>query len=217
MDQTDARKRMEGCLAATIAQAGFLAGLDTVKDCMQDEALRAFLGHALLDEIMPVMDMERSEVSRLAMDICREWEAPAIEITLLSLAFNGARAWERQTLPVMEEYLRLRGEIPPCLAFGLSCLIMYFSGVKRNPDGIFEGIRGGNAYIPQEDEDVLSAFARLSPDMPPETLAYAVLSDRDIWEGDLREVDGLAEMIEGQIRDLQILGLMDAMKKCYGK
>ena len=96
---------------------------------------------------------------------------------------------------------------------GLSILIMYFSGARKNAQGAFEGLRAGEAYIAKEDEDVLLAFSRLSPDMPPETLAYAVLSDRDIWEKDLREIDGLTEKITDQIRDLQLLGLRAAMKK----
>ena len=47
--------------------------------------------------------------------------------------------------------------------------------------------------------------------------AYAVLSDRDIWEKDLREIDGLTDLITDQIRDLQLLGLRAAMEKCCQK
>lgn len=217
MEKQQARMQMEGCLKAVIAQAGYLSGLDTVKDCMKDETLRAFLGHALLDEIMPVIPLEKDKVSALAMEICKEMEQPALEESLLSLCQNGARAWEQNVLPLLARYLQQEGVIPRCLSFSLSCLIMYFSGARKNAEGLFEGLRAGAPYAAQEDEGVLSAFARLSPDMPPESLAYAVLSDRDIWETDLRELDGLADTIENQIRDLQILGLKEAMKRAYGE
>lgn len=215
MDKQQARMQMEGCLKAVIAQAGYLSGLNTVKDCMQDEDMRAFLGHALLDEIMPVIPLPKEEVSALAMAICADMEKPALEETLLSLCQNGARAWEQNVLPLMEAYLHQEGVIPACLSFSLAALIMYFSGARKNAEGAFEGLRAGAPYVAQEDEAVLSAFARLSPDMPPESLAYAVLSDRDIWEKDLRPLDGLSDKIESQIRDLQILGLKEAMKKTY--
>ena len=42
----------------------------------------------------------------------------------------------------------------------------------------------------------LLVFSRLSSDMDPESLAYAVLSDLSLWEGrDLRAIDGLTEAL----------------------
>ena len=61
------------------------------------------------------------------------------------------------------------------------------------------------------------SFSRLSCDMPPESLAYAALSDRAIWEEDLREIPGLEDTIASQLRDLQLLGLMEAIKKTWKK
>ena len=204
---------MEGALLSTIAPAGYLMGLNTVKECMKDEEMRAFLGHALLHEIMPLIPLQKADVDQLAMELCGEMEKPDIARPLLSLTQNGVRAWEKQALPLLEKFESREGILPPCLCMGLSILIMYFSGAKRNAQGAYEGLRAGEAYTAQEDEEVLLAFSRLSPDMPPETLAYAVLSDRDIWEKDLREIDGLTEKITDQIRDLQLLGLRAAMKK----
>ena len=59
MEQKDARSAMQGCLYTLIAPAGIMAGLDTVRDCMKDETLRLFLGHALLHEVMPSMGLGR--------------------------------------------------------------------------------------------------------------------------------------------------------------
>lgn len=68
-----------------------------------------------------------------------------------------------------------------------------------------------------EDARVLAAFARMSCDMPPESLAYAVLSDCEIWGGDLRGIAGLEEKVTAQLRDMQILGVREAMRKATGK
>ena len=46
-----------------------------------------------------------------------------------------------------------------------------------------------------ERGDVLEAFSRLSSDMSPDSLAYAVLSDRALWGEDLREIDGLEDAV----------------------
>ena len=51
--------------------------------------------------------------------------------------------------------------------------------------------------------------------MPPETLAYAVLSDRVAWQTDLRRIPGLEDQVTGQLRDLQLLGLRAALEKAW--
>ncbi len=40
--------------------------------------------------------------------------------------------------------------------------------------------------------------------MPPEALAYAVLADRELWDGeDLRQIDGLEARVALDIANLQ--------------
>ena len=51
--------------------------------------------------------------------------------------------------------------------------------------------------------------------MPPEMLSYAVLSDRAMWEEDLREIPGLEDKIADQLRDLQLIGLRAALAKAW--
>ena len=44
----------------------------------------------------------------------------------------------------------------------------------------------------------------MSHDMPPESLAYAVLADRELWRGeDLRDIDGLEARVALDIANLQ--------------
>ena len=47
----------------------------------------------------------------------------------------------------------------------------------------------------------------------PESLAYAALSDRDVWGCDLREIEGLEEAVTGWLRDMQLLGARTALQR----
>lgn len=211
-----ARQRMQGALLSTIAPSGFLLGLDTLGGCMKDEGMRAYLGHALLDEIMPCVDeLPRGQVEQLAMALCREMEGPLSRQPVLPFMQNGVSAWAVQALPLLERYEKARFALPPCLCFGLAALIMFFAGARRDAAGVYQGFRAGESYPLAEDETILSAFSRLSCDMPPESLAYAVLSDQDIWERDLRMIPGLEEQVADGLRDLQLLGLRAAMEKSW--
>lgn len=215
MEQKNARLAMQGCLYTVIAPAGVMAGLDTVRDCMKDETLRPFLGHALLHEIMPSMGLGRETLEPVAMAVCRDMEAPEIVQPLSLLLVNGVRAWAQQTLPLLIRFQEREDRIPPCLSMSLAALIMLFSGARRQADGRYAYLKKGeNSYF-SEDEEILSAFSRLSCDMPPETLAYAVLSDRLAWQTDLRRIPGLEDQVTGQLRDLQLLGLRAALEKAW--
>lgn len=214
-DIFSARQQMQGALQSTIVTAGYLAGMDTIGACMQDEDVRAFFGHALLHEIMPCVDLPKGELEPLAMALCREMEGPLSRHTLLPLIQNGIRAWAHQALPLVESYEQKYFSIPACLCFGLAALIMFFAGVRKNPQGQYESIREGESCPIEEDELILAAFSRLSCDMPPEMLSYAVLSDWDIWGRDLRDIPGLEDMIASQLRDLQLIGLRAAMQKAW--
>ena len=210
-----ARERMQGCLLSLILPAGVMAGLDTVRACMKDDTLRAFLGHALLHEIMPSMGLNKETLDPLTMEICHDMEEPSIMQPLVLLLPNAVRAWAAQALPLLRAYEEREGALPPCLCMSLATLIMLFSGARREEDGRYTCLKNGERCYLSEDEDILFSFSRLSCDMPPEALAYAVLSDRAIWEEDLREIPGLEDRIAGQLRDLQLLGLNEALTRAW--
>lgn len=209
--------RMLNGAHTTMALAGYLAGLDTVGDCMADEDLRDFLGHALLEEIMPNVPLPRQEVAEFAMATCQRFENPFNRHALLSIALNSVSKWAARVLPTMRDYEQKNGRIPPCLCFGLAALIMFYAGIRPNDDGDYMGVRDGESYLVQDDPHVLASFAHLSCDMPPETLAYAVLSDQEMWGEDLRLLPGLEDKVADQLRDMQIIGLRAAMRRAWEK
>ena len=90
---------------------------------------------------------------------------------------------------------------------------MLYSGVRPDDQGVYT-LAGKDGSMPVLDRaDALRAFSRLSCDMPCEALAYAALSDCEIWGCDLREIEGLEELATEQLRDMQLLGVCEAMRK----
>ncbi len=214
-EKKNARERMQGCLQSLILPAGVMAGLNTVKDCMRDESLRPFFGHALLHEIMPSMGLGKETLEPLAIEICREMESPSVMQPLALLLPNAVRAWAAQALPVLRAFQKREDALPPCLCMSLATLIMLFAGARQEEDGRYTYPKNGEPCLLSEDEEILFSFSRMSCDMPPESLAYAALSDRAIWEEDLREIPGLEDAVAAQLRDLQLLGLDAALTRAW--
>ncbi len=109
-----ARTRMRDSLLSVILPVGMLAGLDTVRDCMKDDTLRAFLGHTLLHEIMPCLGEHRDILDPVAMAVCKDLEDPAAA-QALALLPEAERGWDSQALPILKNYVERDEHLPPCL------------------------------------------------------------------------------------------------------
>lgn len=216
------RKQLELCesrmgrgVTLITALGGYLAGLNTMEECMRDDNLRPFLGHALLHEIMPNVALDKEISEEYAAKLCAGLENPEKPLSLLSVIGDSVSVWRQDVLPTLKTYEAREFSVPPCLTFGLSALILFHAGAKPDAEGQYFASREEERYPVSGDEYALRAFSRLSRDMAPESLAYAVLADQELWGEDLRRVDGLEDKVTEQLRDLQLLGLRATMEKAW--
>lgn len=214
--QETGRKRLFEGTQALIAPLGYLAGLNTLGECMGDEDVRAFLGHAILDEILPCAPLEKGEGAAYAAAVCRQYETPLAGEPLLPLTARLVEKWRAFVLPSLADYAAREGCAPRCLSLGLAALVMFYAAGRLSSEGRFVGLRGeGEEYALEDAPEVCAAFDRLSCDMPPESLAYAVLSDQELWDRDLREIPEMEERLGDALRDLQLIGLRAAMNRAW--
>ena len=189
-----------------MAAPGWLRGLDTLRDCMTHERLRRFVGQGFTEELMPAMgDVDRQAVAQYVIECFERYENPLNRNRLLRAAANlfsgfGAGAWAAMRRLSNENF-----EPPRRLSFALAAAIMLYAGARRDEKaGAWQVVRGKQAEAIHDDPDCLARFATLSHDMDPESLAYAVLADRELWQGrDMREIDGLLERVALDIAAMQ--------------
>ena len=187
-----------------MAAPGYLLGCDTLSDCMRHERLRAHIGGAFFEEIIPGAPFTREEIAPYVIAVCERFENPLNRNPILRASHHLFRRFVRGVLPLMREWARENFEVPRRMGFSLAAAIMLYAGVRPNPAGIYEVARGAQTHLLEDDPEILQAFARLSHDMPSESLAYAVLADRDLWNGlDLRQIDGMESRVTFDIAAIQ--------------
>ena len=109
-------------------------------------------------------------------------------------------------------YQKKTGEIPACLAFGLTSLICFYTGIQQNAAGDYEGLRDGKPYPVKDDAHVLTFFSGLkAPD------AHAVLSNTALWGEDLTAIPGLEDKVASQLKDIADGCIRCAMRKAFAK
>lgn len=176
-----------------MAALGCLHGNETLADCMKDDPLRELVGHALYDEIMPFLPFKREEIVPYVIACCERYENPLNDNHILDAARGLLRRFNVGVLPTMRAYANEHFEAPKHLSLSLAATAMLYAGARANGSQ-YEVLLDEAPEMVHDDPEALHAFSLLSPDMPADSLAYAVLADRSLWNGcDLREIDGLEE------------------------
>lgn len=187
-----------------MAGPGYLSGCNTLRDCMQKENLREYIGRAFFDEIIPNTPFSREEITPYVISAFERYENPLNDNRILQCAHHLTRRFLQGVLPVIRVWAEENFEAPPLLGHAFAAAIMLYAGVRPNAQGVYEVARGQESHELIDRPDVLEAFSCLAHDMPCESLAYAVLADRSLWEGqDLRDIDGLESRVMFSISAIQ--------------
>ncbi len=194
----------DGVLCA-LAAPGWLLGCDTLADCMKHERLRAFVGNAVVRELLPALPVSREAAAAAVIETFGRLENPLNDNRVLPSAHHLLRRFEVGALPAIRAWAEEHFDAPESLSFALAATIMLYAGARRAGDaGRYEVQRGKLTEALPDDPARLAVFGALSHDMPPEALAYAALADRELWRGlDLREIDGLESRVTLALAALQ--------------
>lgn len=194
------------------AALGYLSGMDSFAQTLRDERLRDWIGHAFFDEILPALPYPREEIAQAVISAFGRLENSMNDMPLMEIGRGMLGGFGRTLLPAIRAYAEREFEAPPRLSLALSAAIMIYAGARKNDRGEYEILRGDARQIVQDRPDILEAYSALAHDMPAESLAYAVLADRAIWGGDLREIDGLELRLCMDLSSIQRVGLRETLR-----
>ena len=111
-----------------------LQGFDTVKSCMDDEAMQAYLHKCIFEEIIPTLDLPRQELEEYAENVLTRFANPYIKHYLSSIALNSVSKFKVRVLPSILEYKKRFGTYPKTLLFAFSKLIDFYKTDMTNDD-----------------------------------------------------------------------------------
>lgn len=178
----------------SLTALGCLHGNETLAECMKDDPLRDLVGHALLDEMLPYMPIDRDALIPYIITCYERYSNPMNDNLLWEAGSGLVHRFNVGILPALRAYADEHFEPPRYLTVALAAVILFYADARLRDSG-YETVVGQTFVPVHESSEVLAAFSRLASDMDPESLAYAVLSDRTLWATDLRDIPGLEEAI----------------------
>ncbi len=201
------KRRIFDAAALLIAPMGYLCGMHGYAEAMADEQIRSFAAHAFYDELMPELPWERDEIADAVIGAFDRLSDPMNAVPLTTGVGYLLSGIGGSILPAMRSYAQREFDVQPRLAMALSAAIMLYCGARADESGIYRVLRGDEIDVLRDDPAFLRAFSSMSHDMPAESIAYAVLADRNLWGCDLRDIDGLEQRLTTDISAIQRIGI----------
>ena len=170
--------------------AARLYGLSTVKECLDDKTVNAFLNKVLFQEIVPVLSAGQDQTTafgyvKFAQDVLERFANPFVKHQLLSIALNSVSKFKTRVLPTIIEYMDYTGRYPEALTFSLAALLAFYKTDEAN-DG----------------EEIMAFMKKAS--------VHEILLREDFWGQDLSFI---LEPVEKYFTIIQNEGMEQAYKE----
>ena len=183
--------------------AAYLAGHNIVRECMEDEAVRAYLEGALFQEIIPTLSLPREDCEAFARAVEERFANPYIDHRLLDIALNSVSKWRARVLPSVTAYLEKTGRLPVQLTFSFAALCAFYTQDQRS----------GEPYPVRDEAAVLEFFAAHAEDTS-QMLITALAAQENFWGQDLNQLPSFTAAAAAHLERIRRDGIAAAMDAC---
>ena len=185
-----------------LSPVGYLSGLDTVKECVEDPEVGAFVKKVMYEELMETLNLPKPELQVFADSVVERFVNPYVKHFVTSIMLNSFPKYKTRDLPGLKTYLERKGELPKGLVLGLAGIITYYKG----------GFRGDVEIVPNDDAAIVELLRNLWATGDVRKVAEGVLAAEFIWGEDLNVVPGLTDLLTANLEQIQNEGMRAAVK-----
>ena len=185
-----------------LSPVGYLSGLDTVKECVEDPEIGAFVRKVMYEELMETLNLPKPELQAFADSVVERFVNPYVKHFVTSIMLNSFPKYKTRDLPGLKTYLKRKGELPKGLVLGLAGIITYYKG----------GFRGDVEIVPNDDAAIIELLKDLWATGDVRKVAEGVLAAEYIWGENLNEVPGLSDLLTSYLELIQSEGMRAAVK-----
>lgn len=185
-----------------LSPVGYLSGLDTVRECVEDPLIGKYVRKVMFDELLKTLDLPEKELVQFADDVLERFVNPYVKHFVTSIMLNSFPKYKTRDLPGLKTYLKRFGTLPQGLVLGLAGIVTYYKGGKR----------GEVEIVPADDPSTIALLKELWSAGDVRKVAEGVLGAEAIWGEDLNQVPGLTDMLDEKLGLIQKEGMRAAVE-----
>lgn len=168
-----------------MATVGYLKGLETVLDVMNDGEMFRYVTRLIKQEILPCLSQGEEMKKAYADSVIERFRNPLNKHYLLDISLNAVTKFQERVLPVLERYYRQFKKPPRGIAYAFAALLLFYRNGGRDHE------------VPVRDrEEVLSAMREAWSDAGSlKEGAARIFSLQSVWGIDLNRYPGLLDSV----------------------
>lgn len=186
-----------------LSPVGYLSGLDTVRECVEDEVIGRYVHKVMFDELLPILNLPKDELVQFANDVLNRFRNPYVKHNVTSIMLNSFSKFKTRDLPGLKKYLQSKGSLPEGLVLGLAGIITYYKGGKR----------GNDTIVIHDDQKIIELLQNLWATGSMRQVALGILGAEFIWDENLNNIPGLSDKIMNYLNAIQQKGMKDVVKE----
>ncbi|MCP3028962.1 tagaturonate reductase [Halobacillus sp. A5] len=161
--------------------AGFLSGLNTVREVMEDQTISSYVRRVVFEDILPHLSFDSQEKEAFAESVIERFQNPFVKHQLADLGLNAVQKLKSRVFPLLKQ----QEYVPAAISYSLAALFHYYKPYTIH-DGHFMGLQKGRQYKVRDDEVVLQTFIDFwkYKQQTKDDIAD-LLSNQSLWEQDL--------------------------------
>jgi len=188
-------------LHTSMVPVGYLYGLRTVREAVEDKVVGNFLNKALHNEIIPTLDLSAKELSEFANAVLERFRNPYIRHELSAIALNSVSKYKVRVLPSVLQYIEQEDDLPHRLLIALAALIRFYKGTLEGES------------IPVNDSEVVVDFMKEAwKSSDYEAITQKVLSNTDFWDRDLTAVKNVSKVVANYLESIDSRGMRSVLQ-----
>ncbi len=192
----------------TLVPVSYLAGIDAVKETIEDPVLGKFVKEFIFNEVIPTIDIPHDQMVAYSNSVLERYMNPYVHHLLMSIALNSSAKYKERVLPTVLQNLE-KGKLPTHALFSLAALITFYHGVRLS-DGSKIDLQDTNAWF-------IELLAKLWAENDGKTqdgakaIVTAVLGLKDHWGVDLNTLDGVNDFVTKSLVAINTMPMRDAI------
>ncbi len=193
----------------TLVPVSYLAGIDTVRETIEDEQLGKFVKEFIFDEVIPTIDIPHDQMVAYSNSVLERYMNPYVRHELMSIALNSVTKYKERVLPSVLQNINNLHKLPKHALFSLAALMTFYKGVRPVCN---------NAEIKlADDPKFIEMFKNLWSEFDgtkagATKLVTQVLGLKEHWGLDLNTLPGVTEFVADSLYAQATMSMREAIK-----
>ncbi|MBS9462619.1 tagaturonate reductase [Flagellimonas sp. 389] len=166
----------------------YLHGFKEVREAVEDEKIGLFIKEVIFDEIIPTLDMPKTELESYAHEVLERFRNPFIKHKLMDISLNSVSKFKVRVLPSLLDYIVKYEKAPPKLVIALAYLLRFYKGKFKS-----------NNIELRDDSQVIEFFRAIWKETDLERITTKILSNKALWDVDLKNHTNLKQALTTEL------------------